>query len=123
MAKKEKQKIIIAKVPRPAKFDLTLERKGEAEKVIAALESLRTNAGWMFLSQMTEKNIEYLEKQIISKIGVGEDGKPCTLKDTDIDILREKHAILSEIINTPEKYLRNLKRKPSELPNLDPYHQ
>lgn len=112
------KKIIIAKVPKPKKYDLSFTKKEENTKILVALESLKVNTGWHFLTQVISANIDFLSKQIITKRG--EDGN--TLSDQDVDLLRFKHNYLSEFLNKPDSFIKMLQRTDdSAVDNLDPY--
>lgn len=112
-------KVIIAKVPKPRKFDLSLAKKDENIRILAALQSLEVNAGWTFLTQLFEKNKEYLAKSIIDKT----DEQGNTLSDAQVDVLRMKHAYLNELLQTPSKWIKRLAREAPPDDDLDPYHK
>lgn len=108
---------IIIKREKPAKFDLSFKKSEQNIKIISAIESLKVNAGWQFLTQIFQKNIDFLANQILTKrdeIGVA-------LTDSEVDIIRSKYEYLKEVLNTPEKYLKELTRTDSSNPDLDPY--
>lgn len=118
MKKKQvKQKTIIVKVPKAPKFDLSFSKTQENTRIIVALESLKSNPGWQFITQVIQGNIKYLADQIISK--QGDNG--VVLEDGDIDILRIKYDYLSEILKKPDKFLKELTRTESKEESLDPY--
>lgn len=114
-----KKKITIAKVAKPRKFDLSFTRKEENTRIILALEGLKNNSGWLFLTQVFQGNIDYLTKQIVSK--VGDDGKP--LSDAEVDSLRIRHGYLTELLEKPDTFLKSLRApEATENTDLDPYY-
>lgn len=116
MKKKAPIKTIIIKAPKIRPFDLTGERKGEEVRIIEALNSLKANAGWIYLSQIFDLNLKTLEKSIITKM---EDGKKLT--DAEVDLQRVKHAYLTELLEKPDYYLKQFMRQDSKDDGLDPY--
>lgn len=116
--KKETKKVIIAKVPKVRKFDLSSSSPEENARIVEALESLKQNSGWKFLTQVLEANKEILAKQIIEK---EQDGK--TLSDAEVDILRQKYGYLKELLEKPDFYLKKLTLEPIEADDLDPYYK
>lgn len=112
-------KTIIAKMPKIPAFDLSFSKPDENVKIMAALESLKTNSGWMFLTQVFQGNIKYLANQIISK--TTDTGQ--VLSDADIDILRFKHAYLTELLDKPDAFLKQFSRVDEKEDDLDPYER
>lgn len=114
----KKLKTMIIKAPKVKPFDLTFKDVQENTKIIIALESLKGNAGWQFLTQVLKKNIEVLTNQIISKRdGDGE------LKEETVDLLRDKHAYLTELLDKPDMFIKKLQggALDKQLDDLDPY--
>lgn len=119
MAKKQTQpKTIIIKAPKPKSFDLSFTDTKENMKILAAIQTLQANAGWHFLTQVFQENIKFLERQIITKVDP-ETGKE--LADAQIDLLRFKHAYLTELLNKPEQFIKQLSRTDQAENDLDPY--
>jgi len=118
MKKDKKTKPIIAKVPKVRKFDLSSASPEENARIIEALESLKQNSGWIFLTQILTVNKDVLAEQIINK---EQDGK--VLTDAEVDILRQKHSYLKELLEKPDIYLRKLRIEPEEREDLDPYYK
>lgn len=116
MTKKVLKKVIV-KAPKVRPFDLSFKKTVENTRIIMAIESLKTNAGWQFLTQIFEENIRHLAKQIISKVGEGGE----KLSDDEVDVLRFKHSYLEELLSKPDVFLKQLKREEVEDENLDPY--
>lgn len=112
-----KKQPIIIKTRKPKPFDLSFTRTNENIKIITALESLKSNSGWQFLTQIFEENLKYLSNQIIEKIDG--DGKPLT--DSEVDIIRYKYGYLKELLNKPDEFLEKLTRTETEQEDLDPY--
>lgn len=112
-------KTVIVKRERPQKFDLSFTKANENAKIIEAIESLKTNHGWQFMTQVFEANIKDLAEQILLK----QDKLGKTLTDQEVDTLRDKYCYLKEIMETPEKYLKELTRTDGVLPDLDPYNK
>lgn len=104
-ATKKPMKTIIAKVPKVPAFDLSFEKTAENTKIIVALENLKASGGWQFLTQVFEKNIEYIGNQIITKLG--DDGKPIT--EDQVDRLRDRYSYLKELLAKPDHFLKQLK--------------
>lgn len=115
---KKKLKVEIAKVPKIRKFDLSSDSPEENTRIIQALESLKQNSGWIFLTQILEVNKNILAEQIINK---EQDGK--SLTDAEVDILRYKHSYLKELLEKPDIYLKKLKIEPIAPDDLDPYYK
>ena len=113
-----KSKVIIVKRPKAPKFDLSFSKTVENTKIIVALESLKHNEGWQFLTQIFQKNIKYIEQCIITK----QDGEK-DLLERDIDLLRMKHSYLTEILKKPAYYLKELTRTETVEDDLDPYEK
>lgn len=123
MAKKTTKKpikTIIAKVPKIPEFDLSFEKTAENTKIIAALENLKASGGWQFLTQVFEKNIEYIGEKIISK---EENGK--SLTEIETDRLRDRYAYLKELLAKPDHFLKILRAdtKKETRDEHDPYFQ
>lgn len=120
MATKKKQlKTVILKAPKVAHFNLTLEDKNENARIVLSLESLRQNAGWLFLTQVFEENKKVLAQMIIEKTDI--DGKPIT--EAQADEARYKHAYLKELMEKPDFYLKKLKPHADPIDENDPYDQ
>lgn len=112
----KKLKTMIIKAPKVKPFDLSFKDTTENTKIIVALESLKGNAGWQFLTQVIQGNIDYLAERIITKM----DGE-VKLEEKDIDLLRDKHAYLKELLEKPDMFIKKLKSNPEVEENLDPY--
>jgi len=118
MAKK-KLKTIIVKRPKAPKFDLSFRKTEENTKIIVAIESLKANAGWQFLVQVFNENLKFLADRIISK--TSETGKELT--NEEVDIMRFKYEYLNEIMNKPDKFIKELTRTDQIDEDLDPYQK
>lgn len=116
--KKNQKKTIVAKTPKVRKFDLTMSSPEESNRIVEALESLKQNVGWIFITQVLEANKEILGNQIIAK---EQDGK--VLSDSEVDILRYKYSYLKELLEKPDFYLKQLRVEPTQPDSLDPYDQ
>ena len=110
---------VIIKAPKPVSFDLSFTKTNENTKILEALNTLKANAGWHFLTQVFEENIKYLAHQIITKRG--DDNQE--LKDADVDLLRFKHSYLSELLKKPDHFLKELTRTDQSENDLDPYEK
>jgi hypothetical protein len=124
--KKNKKKVIVISLPKAPKLKLkSLDFDDEKEnlKILNALQSLIGNPGWVVFRQILEKNVSIIEKQIITKVGIGEDGKTVRLDDKQVDELRDKYEIFIEVMNKPENLIKVLipkeQRRAEE--NHDPY--
>lgn len=117
MKKKKIIKTIIAKVPKAPKFDLSFTKPVENTKILVALESLKTNTGWQFLTQVINANKDFLSKQIITKLS--DTGSP--LKEEEVDQLRFKYNYLTELLDKPDAFIKTLQRTETQEENLDPY--
>ena len=117
MAKKKLKTVIVKRAKSP-KFDLSFTKTNENVKIIMAIESLKSNVGWQFLSQIFNENIKDLATKIITKT---EDGK--LLSDAEVDILRSKHNYLKEIMDKPAKILKQLQKTDTVDEDLDPYEK
>lgn len=115
--KDKKIEQIIVEVPKTPAFDLSFTRTEENTKIIVALENLKHNSGWQFLTQVFEENLKYLGKQIISKIG--EDNHELT--EIEVDLIRSKYKYLKEILDKPDYFLKKLRVEDTITENLDPY--
>lgn len=118
MAKKKIKKVIIVKRPKAPKFDLSFKKTEENTKIIVAIESLKANTGWQFLVQVFNENMKVLADNIISKKEEGKD-----LTNEEVDILRFKYEYLNEIMNKPDKFLKQLTRTDEREEDLDPYQK
>ena len=116
--KKPVKTMIIKSAPTP-KFDLTLENRDENARITLALQSLLSNAGWLFLVQVFEENQNLLQKMIIDK--EDQDGKPIT--ELQADEARFKYKYLKELMAKPDYYLKKLQPHTDQIDELDPYHQ
>lgn len=113
---KQKTKVIIVKGPKQRPFDLSLEKEGEAARVIEALTSLKHSSGWIYITQVFKANIKYLEECLIR----GEaEGKPMTLAEQERT--RDKRNFLVELLGKPDETLKRLTRTEDEEEPLDPY--
>lgn len=116
---KKPVKTIVIPSQATAPFDLTLENKEENERIAMALQSLKSNSGWIFLVQVFKENMRLLGDQIIKKADL--DGKPLT--EAQADEARYKHAIFEEVLGKPDFYLKKFQPPLNPEDNLDPYHQ
>lgn len=121
MPKKTTKKLrtVILKAPKIAPFNLSLEDQDENARIVLALESLKQNAGWLFLNQIFEENKKILATMIIEKVDLN--GKP--ISEEQADEARFKHGYLKELMNKPDEYLKKLKPKRDQIDDLDPYEQ
>ena len=113
-------KTIIVKVPKAPAFDLSFKNTKENTKILVAIESLKTNTGWQFLTQVFQENLKDLSNQIITK------RDPYTnkdLTDAEVDILRSKYAYLTELLNKPDTFIKQLRRTEEPEEDLDPYER
>ncbi len=117
MKKKIERKPIVARIQKPRPFDLSFSKMTENTKIIVALESLKFNSGWQFLTQVFKENLEFLGEQIISKKDF--DGNP--LSEDQIDRLRANHEYTKELLEKPDFFLKKLKVSEEEEMDLDPY--
>lgn len=118
MAKK-KLKTVIVKRPKAPKFDLSFRKTEENTKIIVAIESLKANAGWQFLVQVFNENLKFIADRIITK--TSENGTELT--NEQVDILRFKYEYLNEIMNKPDKFLKELTRTDQPEEDNDPYYK
>lgn len=108
---------MIIKVAKPPTFDLSFNNRVENTKIIVALESLKGNAGWQFLTQVLEKNIEYIQKCVMTK----KDGE-VKLEEKELDVMRDKYEYLKELLEKPDMFIKKLKGNDDTGDNgLDPY--
>jgi len=128
MSKKIK-KVIIAQVSKPLKFKVKsfeFNDPKENARIRVALQGLVVNPGWIVYKQIVEKSIEYLEKQILRKIGLGEDGKVKQLTNDEVDILRQKYEVYIEMLEKPDSLIIDLTPKNTKIveerENNDPYN-
>jgi hypothetical protein len=115
---KKTPKTIIIKQKPIKPFDLSFSKGTENAKIIVALESLKSNHGWQFMTQVLKENLKDLSDQIINK----EDaytGK--VLTDAEVDVIREKYRYLNELLNKPDWFLERLTRIETQEEDLDPY--
>jgi hypothetical protein len=116
MAEKKAKKTIKTieiKAPRVPKFNLSMEDQAENTRIVLALQSLKVNAGWIFLMQLFQKNKELLAKMIIEKKDT--DGKPIT--EVQADEARYKHGYLEELMGKPDEFLKKLAPHPDPKPD------
>lgn len=114
--KKKPTKTIIVKLPKAPKFDLSFSDEKENARILNALDSLKQNAGWQFMSQILEENKKVLAKQIIDK---EVDGK--ILSEVEVDNLRSKYGYIRELLEKPDYYIKQLRKENVTNDNLDPY--
>lgn len=119
MKKKSPNKVIIAKVRPPKPYDLSFSNPRENSRIVVALQTLKTNAGWQFLEQILRVNMKDLSENIITKL----DYNKKVLTDEEVDVLREKYRYLNELLNKPEEFIKKLSIENEEnvVEDLDPY--
>lgn len=117
--KQKKMRTVIVKARPVAPFDLTNESPEERNRIILALESLKVNAGWIFLMQLFAENKRVLAEMIIEKKDI--DGK--AINEEQADEARYKHGYLKELMDTPEKYINQLTDHKTDIDENDPYDQ
>ena len=113
----KKLKTMIIKAPKVKPFDLSFKDVKENTKIIVALESLKGNAGWQFLTQVLEANVKYLNNCILEK----KDGE-IILEEKDLDVMRDKYRFINELLEKPDMFIKKLKSPEIEPENLDPYN-
>lgn len=110
---------MIAKVRKPKKFKLTGEDIEENNRILMALESLKQNIGWMFLTQVLEENIRVMEENILNKY----DENGAIISEDELDKLRNKRSFYKELLEKPDFYMKKLKTPNVVENSLDPYYQ
>ncbi|MFA6887452.1 MAG: hypothetical protein WCQ65_10855 [Fermentimonas sp.] len=120
MSKKKKPlKTVIIEREEPIKeFDFSFKDEEENAKVIAILKDLQTHAGWRFMQEAFQKNIDYLSEQILEKYDAVS-GKEYS--EEEVDELRIKRRYLKEILEKPNYFIKELERKTEQEEDLDPY--
>jgi hypothetical protein len=113
----KKLKTIVVKREKPPKFDLNFGSKINNVKILEALEQLKVNAGWVFLSQVFQANLSELSRQIISKRGPNRE----ILKDPEVDELRFKYEYLTELLEKPDYFIKQLSKQDTPEIDNDPY--
>jgi hypothetical protein len=121
MAKKKTQKLktIIVKREKPPKFSLDFKDTTNNTKILVALEQLKSTAGWVFLTQVFQANLDELSRQIISKRGPNKE----VLKDSEVDELRFKYEYLTELLEKPDYFIKQLTREEMTEVDNDPYQK
>lgn len=117
VTKKERKTVTVINAP-VVHFDLTFENEKENQRILMALQSLKNNAGWQFLTQVLTENKNIMATQIIKKSNLN-GGK---LTEEQTDELRYKHDFIEEIIEKPDFFLNKLSPKYNPDNNLDPYN-
>lgn len=115
--KKNKLKSIIIKPPKPRKFSLAFDNPNENARIVAALEALKLSAGWVFIEQILQKNIDFLGQCLIK--GTNEKGEKCS--DTVLEEVRWKYGYMTELLNKPNEYIDKFAPFDRQSTNLDPY--
>lgn len=115
---KKTPKTIIIKQKPIKPFDLSFSKGSENAKIIVALESLKSNHGWQFMTQVLKENLKDLSDQIIDK---RDKYTQKTLTDAEVDTLRDKYQYLNELLNKPDWFLERLTRTETPEEDLDPY--
>lgn len=106
-------------MPKAKKFNLTqTQTTADQERMIGALTALQAHEGWMLLRQTLEANIKVLDAQIIDKTDI--DGQP--INDAQCDKLRDRRAVMHELVNKPDALLEQLQRVEQEEASDDPYY-
>lgn len=118
--KKKKMKTIIVKVPKAKPFDLSFSDTKENIKILTAIEGLKANPGWQFLTQVFEANLKDLSDQIISK---RDRETKKVLTDEEVDILRYKYSYLTELMEKPDAFIKQLRRTEDIEEDNDPYYK
>jgi hypothetical protein len=115
----KKLKTMIIKAPKAPKknFDLSFSNGENNAVIISALQGLKANEGWQFLSQTMTKNLEWLSERIIDK--TGEQGEDLT--DADVEKYRIRHRYIKELLNKPDDFIKKLSTTEEKRPNEDPY--
>lgn len=110
---------IIIPSPPVVPFNLSMEDTEENARIVLALRSLKSNAGWIFLMQLFAENKRVLSEMIIKKVDV--EGKALT--ETQADEARYKYGYLAELMEKPDYFLKKLAPHSDPIDELDPYHQ
>jgi len=113
---KKPTKTIIVKLPKAPKFNLSFADEKENARILSALDSLKQNIGWLFLTQILEENKKVIAKQIIEKEADG-----VVLTENDVDNLRSKYGYLKELLEKPDYYIKQLRKENVTQTSLDPY--
>lgn len=114
---KPRKKVIIADMEPVRPFKLQDQSPEEQSRILLALQSLKMNAGWLFLSQVFKENIQVLESQILEKRGE----KNEILDENKVDELRFKRLYLKELLDKPDFWIKQIRKDVPEIENLDPY--
>ena len=117
VTKKKKLKTVILKPQKVTPFNLSFEDSNENTRIVMALQSLKSSAGWLFVTQILKENKEILSTLIINKIDT--DGKPIT--EAQADEARYKYGYINELIETPDKFLKKLQPHADIGEDYDPY--
>ncbi len=117
---KPNKKVIIAEMEKARPFKLKDQSPEEKSRILLSLQSLKMNAGWLFLTQVFQENIKILENQILDKRG--EDNK--VLTEDIVDELRFKRMYLKELLGKPDSWIKLMSGEVEEQEpeNNDPYH-
>ena len=93
--------------------NILFDTEEKAKKGITDFGNLMDTAGWKLLVEVVNENIDIVTERIL--VGSNKATKE------DMDRLRDKLTVYKEIINTPEKMIKDLTVTDSEGEDLDPY--
>ena len=118
MTNKILEKIIIKPQELPERrFDLSFKNSEDNAVIISALQGLKVNEGWQFLSELMNKNLEWLAERILNK--TGDQGEE--LSDAEIDKCRLRYKYVKELLDKPDFFIEKLSKEDEVIPDLDPY--
>lgn len=118
MTNKILEKIIIKPQELPERrFDLSFKNSEDNAVIVSSLQGLKANEGWQFLSELMNKNLEWLAERILNK--TGDQGEE--LSDAEIDKCRLRYKYVKELLDKPDYYIDMLASTEAEDKSLDPY--
>jgi len=83
------------------------------DNAVALFRSLLDHGGWQLFTQIVDENIKVVTDQILHK--------PEGATEQDMDRLRDKLAVMEEMINTPEIMIAKFTQEDEKDVEVDPY--
>jgi len=95
-------------------IDTLFDTKAKRETAIAKLANLKRDPGWLLVVEILTANIEVVKDLILH--GTENETKQ------SIDVLRERLVGYENLINTPNKLMKQLESSEGGEPSMDPFY-
>lgn len=92
-------------------------------EIIERMKAFQTNQDWIYLVQIMEENVKFLEEQILSgrSLEPGSEGKKLT--NEEVDRLRDKRDVQRDLMKLPVNIINQLTQYDTPPEEFDPFPQ